>query len=272
MFPNTDTDAKVTYFRTSLDVLDLYSLDDFINHGATEGVNSPALVLAKYLHEVNPKFRWYNKHQSIVDMARNSVLSGDPTYTEDDSKLASTLLLDALVADNGKDAPAVIANLRCNVARGSAWGSGVRVQVQPGGGDRSCVVFGTTFEVMERSSAGLTESDYEAMVDHDDDGVAHWVAGWDTPVDYLCLYVNQLYRSDFKSPAVCPRDVAAPVLDGFQQAEWAAGTWREYTRPQPGASAYGDLGLSGDPDTSPAIVSSFMQGRGFAPLLRLGVI
>ena len=272
MFPNTDTDAKVTFFRTSLDELDMYSLDDFINRGTTEGVNSPALVLAKYLHEVNPKFRWYNKHQSIVDMARNSVLSGDPTYTEDDSKLASTLLLDAIVVDNGKDATAVISNLRCSAARGSAWGSGVRIQVQPGGGDRSCVVFGTTFEVMERSSAGLTGSDYDAMKTRNDDGVAHWVAGWDEPVDYLSLNVAQIFGLDFSSPAVYPRDVASPVLDGFQQSEWASGTWREYTRPQPGSSAYGDLGLSGDPDTSPAIVSSFMQGRGFAPLLRMRLI
>lgn len=272
MFPNTDTDTKVTYFRTSLDELDMYSLDDFINHGHTEGVNSPAIVLTKYLHEVNSKFRWYNKHQSIVDMARNSVLSGDPTYTEDDSKLASTLLLDAIVVDNGKDEPAVIANMRCSAARGSAWGSGVRIQVQPGGGDRSCVVFGTTFEVMERSSAGLTESDHDAMETRDDDEVAHWVAGWDEPVDYLSLWVIQTYGSFSNSPAVYPRDIAAPVLDGFQQAAWGDPTWRAWERPHPGSSAYSDLGLSGDPDTSPAIVSSFMQGRGFAPLLRRGLL
>ena len=276
MFPNTDTDTKVTFFRTTLDELDLYSLDDLINHGHTDGVLSPATTLAEYLRDVNPKFRWYNKHESIVDMARRSVLPGHDEYAKDDSKLASTLLFDALVVDNGKDEPAVIANLWCNAARGSARSTpGEQMQVQPAEINPSCVVFGTTFEVMDRSSAGLTESDYESMHKRFDEGVAHWVAGWDEPVDYMFLNVKELYNPDFYSPAVYPRNVDAPVLDGFQQIEWGTeiwNTWNTAKRARPGLSVYHDLGVSGDPANSSALVSSFMQGRGFAPLLEVEVV
>lgn len=49
MIEGTAYDTTVSYFRTTLDPLDLYRIDNIINHGADDDVSTPAAALATHL-------------------------------------------------------------------------------------------------------------------------------------------------------------------------------------------------------------------------------
>lgn len=48
----------VTYFRTSLDPLDVYRIDDIISGGGEDDTTTPAAALATHLRAVNPALHW----------------------------------------------------------------------------------------------------------------------------------------------------------------------------------------------------------------------
>lgn len=58
--------TTVTYFRTSLDPLDVYRVGDIIS-GGEDDTTTPAAALATHLREVNPKLHW-DTEREIADV------------------------------------------------------------------------------------------------------------------------------------------------------------------------------------------------------------
>ena len=65
--------STVTYFRTTLDPLDMYRLERIIDHGEDMDVTTPAAALAVYLRGIDPSLRWHRTSMRVDSRATGAV-------------------------------------------------------------------------------------------------------------------------------------------------------------------------------------------------------
>lgn len=86
----TTPDTRVTYYRTSLDPLDIYYLDEIITHQDSDNDFTPAAALATHLRSLNPDLRWNTK-----DLA-GSVTAALPSANSGFDDISGNVILDAV--------------------------------------------------------------------------------------------------------------------------------------------------------------------------------
>lgn len=86
----TTPDTCVTYFRTSLDPLDIYYLEEIITYQGSDNDFTPAAALATHLRSLNPDLRWNTK-----DLA-SSVAAALPPANSGFDDISGNVILDAV--------------------------------------------------------------------------------------------------------------------------------------------------------------------------------
>ncbi len=91
--------STVTYFRTTLDPLDMYRIERIIDHGEDMGTATPAAALAVYLRGIDPSLRWHRTGLDLDTSATGAVKGmGDIV---DDYDAADLMYCDAAVFTHG---------------------------------------------------------------------------------------------------------------------------------------------------------------------------
>lgn len=271
MIEGTAHDTTVSYFRTTLDPLDLYRIDNIINHGADDDVSTPAAALATHLRGVNPALYWHTRagrtvaEQATCEAAYNLGLAGGL----DEEAAGSFFFFDAVVADSSTTTPVIIANLRYDhQLQGEPFSR--FLQVQPEGDDPMCAVYATTLAVDPVSNDDVYLFG-DAVTTFVDDTTAHTLATWDEPVEYAHLRTYFNVMTDPRR-SIRARNTAVDVPAGFRRVSWEDTSWKSRHRRSLGYSVLDCVAFDDDDnDTCPAICSSILQGQGFAPLVEVAV-
>lgn len=234
--------TTVTYYRTILDSLDLYRVDDIINGGGPGCTETPAAALATHLREVNPAIRW---NGNVLDLHE---LKSSPGVVMDAAKFVS------------RDGQA-----------------NVFAQIQPWWPNhtsttRSMVfmnpVTTRTTVVFVASSTGSQPQQvdsYGTVVLKEHTTTRRETTAYELATRDLPLTQPSLLRFMRTDGYYTPIDVPADPVSGFEQVEWNSQPWHDTTLPVPGTHAVDDFANP----TYPAFMSAVWQGEGYARLVSL---
>ena len=98
--------STVTYFRTTLDPLDMYRLERIIDHGEDMDVTTPAAALAVYLRGIDPSLRWHRTSMRVDSRATGAVKGMGDIVDDDD--VADLMYFDAAVFTHGTNRAVVM--------------------------------------------------------------------------------------------------------------------------------------------------------------------
>lgn len=233
-----DTYTQVTYFRTALDPLDVYRLDDIINHGGADDTSTPAAALATYLRGLNPKLRWH-----VPGDLEEVISQHYPTDSDGVVILAGKAHLDAATFSHAGHCTifvALRAVLGSALSARSMWFPG-SCEAAPG--------------LPRATTTGIAYSGSSCLYVPEDKDPAEYIAGVRDPVPWLT-------KIDFFSSHI-PSQIleAAPfVPEGFSPVPWISPEWLIPRLRAPGVSALDD---SAPPEVAAktALVASIYQGR-----------
>ena len=253
----TDNAATVTYFRTTLDPLDLYRIDRIINHGEDFSPDTPAAALATYLVELNPKIRWLTYDDvSLEEHVTRHVRSTAGISRSYGKHVSADLRWDAVVFSSGTH-HTIVMELRGfplftppEDDRKIDVSGGLGVYHQSGiavGADLTLV----PWYLSTRTEYQGSDIDYAASLAS--------TGTQDSPVSHIrvvCRSPRLLQHAGDMAPAA--HDVAAPDVAGFVPISWDSTAWKKHHMPLPDNMMAGPQ-VTDDPDKFPAIVSRIEQ-------------
>lgn len=269
----------VTYFRTSLDPLDVYRIDDIISGGGEDDTTTPAAALATHLRAVNPALHWDTERELADVLAAR--------YSTDSTgmvNLAGRAHFDAAVFEHD-DKTVILAALR-HIYGFSATARTMWFSATSGPHDLPRATT-TGLEPVPAKPAYLGSSSRMTWCDTT---TAQDIATRSEPIptsvkiDFLSRHRA---RSDESGKAIPKRAAGAtpPEVAGFVPVPWAGREWARPVLPAPGVDLVGELSgeVAGAPslkpgapqpdygteNSSPAIVSCVYQGKDYAPLVQL---
>ena len=260
--------STVTYFRTTLDPLDMYRIERIIDHGEDMDVSTPAAALAVYLRGIDPLLRW---HRTVPDVGA-AARGGVPGMSEfvDEEDLSYLHYLDAAVFTHGTNHTIVMGlkPIYFPAAHGpvdrTLWINRPTI-------DRyDCLVWATSLPVAGGEDYLVEFNNRPAPSLKSND--AAWLADFTEPISYLGAYCYSFQHmmgvSDDIRPAM---NVPAPEVAGFTQVPWDHPTWIYGKRPQPGHDMFADSSHVTKEDELTSIVSCVRQGDGIDPLVTIEV-
>ena len=256
----------VTYFRTTLGPHDLNLIEDIINNDGENSTTTPAAALATHLRDLNPNLQWHTiyKKPSVETQATWAIARKHGLDFDDISATAHTYFyLDAIVFNNGETEPTIIASLRHDMEHNpEAFFRTVEVQAPKD--SLTCAAYATTLPVYERPERCAAEPYRKLPESQLDTDTAERLANMDKNV---VTYVNILAHSGEhvvdSSTIVDNENSYDTEVEGFQLVPWTSLAWDITERPGPEDT----IDANG-----PAIVSSIIQGPGFAPLIEATVL
>ena len=234
--------AHVTFYRTRLDPLDLYRLDDIFNHDGSPCYDTPASALATNLREISPEIRWGG---DILDYCAELGLESD------------SMIIHGAKFQTRHGSCAVFANLvsvhnAALLARGFHFTQGLVLRTPAA--LQACSM-GSVSQQLD--SYGLVVR-RETTIKRSPD-LAYELATRTKP-----LVTRTTISIDTSVNGQCAPDVDTDKVEGFTQIPWRSTLWEEHIPPAPGADATYDYARIAE-DRPAAIVSSIVQGDGYAP-------
>lgn len=268
----------VTYFRTSLDPLDVYRVGDIIS-GGEDDMTTPAAALATHLRGVNPKLHW-DTERELADVLTPRYSTGSTGLVN----LAGRAHFDAVIFEHEGDTT-VLAALRhiygFSAAARTMWFSST---AGPYDLPRATT---TGLEPVPAKPAYLGSSSRMTWCDTT---TAQDIATRSEPIptsvkiDFLSRHRTPSGVPDKEMPRRAT-DATPPEVAGFVPVPWAGREWARPVLPAPGVDLVGELSgeVAGAPslkpgapqpdygteNSSPAIVSCVYQGKDYAPLVQL---
>lgn len=232
----------VTFYRTRLDPLDLYRLDDIFNHDGEPCYDTPAAALVTHLREIRPEIRWGG---DILDYCAELGLD------------SASMSIQGAKFQTSNGSGAVLANLvsvhnSALLARGFHFTQGLVLRTTAA--LQACSM-GSVSQQLD--SYGLVVR-RETTIKRSPD-LAYELATRTKP-----LVTMTTISIDTSVNGQCAPDVATDSVEGFTQIPWRSPLWDEPLPPAPGADATYDYARSTE-DRPAAIVSSIVQGDGYAP-------
>ncbi len=258
--------STVTYFRTTLDPLDIYRLERIIDHGEDLDVTTPAAALAVYLRGIDPSLRWHRTGLDLDTSATGAVKGmGDIV---DDYDAADLMYCDAAVFTHGTNR-AVVVGLKPLYFPASHGPIDRTLRLMQPPGRYGCLSWATSLPVAYTVDYRAASKDPSAQFSKSTD--AAWLTDFSEPIRYLDVqcYSAQLSRgSDGTRQAT---DAPAPEVAGFTQVPWDHTTWLYGKRPQPGMDMFADSSHATSEDELTSIVSCVRQGGDIDSLVTIEV-
>lgn len=277
-----NNDPYVTYFRTTLDPLDLYRLEQIISDREAVDISTPASALAAYLVGLNPDLRWCIRDESISDLVEREVVEETRYIHSPDKDVSASLRFDAVVFSCGTNHTIVMglralplffsrtANVndkddrKIKISLGSLSSHGVIVggtslPVEPWHRDSESLVI----HASSLLSSVVSNAEYMARLSS--------VIGENIAAKYvsvICHSPRLIHRSDIVAAA---DNATAPEVDGFVPVDWDDPTWNLKRRPAVGDTMFSALHHGAVPDECPAIVSRIHQGADNYPFTSIEV-
>lgn len=270
--------TTVTYFRTSLDPLDVYRVGDII-FGGEDDTTTPAAALATHLRGVNPKLHW-DTDKELADVLAPRYSTGSTGLVN----LAGRAHFDAVIFECEGETT-VLAALR-HIYAFSATARTMWFSATTGPYDLPRATT-TGLEPVPAKPAYLGSSSRMTWCDTT---TAQDIATRSEPIP-TSVKIDFLSRhrahSDESGKAIPKRAAGAtpPEVAGFVHVPWAGREWARPVLPAPGVDLVGELSgeVAGAPslkpgapqpdygteNSSPAIVSCVYQGKDYAPLVQL---
>ncbi len=267
----------VTYFRTSLDPLDVYRVDDIIS-GGEDDTTTPAAALATHLCGVNPKLHW-DTDKELADVLAPRYSTGSTGLVN----LAGRAHFDAVVFEHEGDTT-VLAALR-HIYDFSATARTMWFSATTGPHDLPRATT-TGLEPVPAKPAYLGSS---SRVVRQSPTTAQEIAMRTEPIPTAVKidFLTGNRSLDEFGQTVIERavDSAPPEVAGFVHIPWLGREWAQPKLPAPGADLVGEITgeVAGSPSlkpgapmpdygsasTAPAIMSCIQQGEGHTPLVRI---
>lgn len=266
MYPTTDH-STVTYFRTTLDPLDVYRLERIIDHGEDMGVSTPAAALAVYLRGIDPSLRWQRAGLDLDTTACQVVGGVDGLLADED--VSGLMYLDAVAFTHGTN-HTIVMGLKPFYFPASHGPLDRTVRITRPSGRYDCISWATTLPVAD--NVGYRFAFKDRPVPSIESKDAAWLADFSEPVSYLraqCFSFQHTMgiRDDRKSAT----DAPAPEVAGFTQVPWDHPTWLYGNRPQPGMDVFADSNQATNEDELTSIVSCIRQGGDIDSLVTIEV-
>lgn len=269
--------TTVTYFRTSLDPLDVYRVGDIIS-GGEDDTTTPAAALATHLREVNPKLHW-DTDKELADVLTPRYCTGSTGLVN----LAGRAHFDAVVFEHEGDTT-VLAALRhiydfSATARTLWFSATTGPHDLPRATTTGLVDTATKPAYLGASSRKVRQSPTTAQE------IAAQKYPFPTSVKIDFLTGNRSLDEFGQTVIERAVDSAPPEVAGFVHIPWIGREWAQPKLPAPGADLVGEITgeVAGSPSlkpgapmpdygsasTAPAIVSCIQQGEGHPPLIRI---
>ena len=269
--------TTVTYFRTSLDPLDVYRVGDIIS-GGEDDTTTPAAALATHLRGVNPKLHW-DTDKELADVLAPRYSTGSTGLIN----LAGRAHFDAVIFECEGETT-VLAALR-HIYAFSATARTMWFSATTGPYDLPRATT-TGLEPVPAKPAYLGSS---SRVVQQSPTTAQEIATRTDPIPTAVKidFLTGNRSLDEFGQTVIERavDSAPPEVAGFVHIPWVGREWAQPKLPAPGADLMGELSgeVAGAPSLKPgapmpdygsastasAIVSCIQQGEGHAPLIRI---
>ena len=242
-----DTYTQVTYFRTALDPLDVYRLDDIINHGSADDTSTPAAALATHLRGLNPRLRWH-----VPGDLEEVISQHYPPDSDGVVSLAGKAHLDAAVFSHDGHCAifvALRAVLGSALSARSMWFPG-SCEAAPG--------------LPRATTTGIAYSGSSCLDIPEGIGTAEYLAGVRDPIPWLTKIDFLTYLD---TPDLVPGCTPA-VPAGFRPVSWTDDAWFAPRLRAPGVDVIADS-VGPYHEEMTAVVSAIYQGPGLPRLVRL---
>lgn len=274
-------DPYVTYFRTTLDPLDLYRVEQIVNHGEIIDTPTPASALAAYLVGLNPDLQWCIEDESLSDLVERELVEKTSFMHSPDRDVSASLRYDAAVFSCGTNHTTVMglralplffsrtANFndkddrKIKISLGSLSSHGVIVAgtslpIEPWHRDCESLVNHAT----SLQNSAVSNAEYLARLSS--------VGGQNIAAKYVSVICHspRLLRGN---TAVAADNATAPEVEGFVPVDWDDPTWNLKRRPAVGSTMFSSLHRGAVPDECPAIVSCIHQGSDNYPFTSVEV-
>lgn len=259
--------STVTYFRTTLDPLDIYRLERIIDHGEDMDVTTPAAALAVYLRGIDPSLRWHRTSMRVDSRATGAVKGMGEIVDDDD--VADLMYFDAAVFTHGTNR-AVVMGLKPLYFPASQGPIDRTLRIIQPPGRYGCLSWATSLPVAYTVDYHAASKDPSAQFSKSTD--AAWLTDFSDPIRYLDVqfYSSLLSRgSDGTRQAT---DAPAPEVAGFTQVPWDHPTWLYGKRPQPGMDMFTDSSHATNEDELTSIVSCIRQGGDIDSIVTIEVL
>ena len=238
--------TQVTYFRTALDPLDVYRLDDIINRGGEDDTTTPAAALATHLRGLNPRLRWHVPGDLEEVVAQHYLAESTGVVS-----LAGKAHMDAAVFSHDGHCTIFVALRAVLNSRSS------RSMWFPGKCDAVAgLPRATTTGVLYSGSSSL---DIPEGID-----TAEYLAGVRDPVPWITK-IDLLTYLD--TPDLVPGCTPA-VPAGFRPVSWTDDAWFAPRLRAPGVDVLADS-VGPYHEEMTAVVSAIYQGPGLPRLVRV---
>lgn len=258
--------STITYFRTTLDPLDVYRIERIIDHGEDMDTPTPAAALAVYLRGIDPSLRWHRTGLDLDTSATGAVKGMGEIV--DDYDAADLMYFDAAVFTHGTNR-AVVMGLKPLYFPASHGPIDRTLRIIQPPGRYGCLSWATSLPVAYTLGDLAEFKDHPLQFSKSTD--AAWLTDFSDSISYLDVqcYSAQLSRG---SDGTCQATNApAPEVAGFTQVPWDHGTWLCGKRPKPGMDVFTDSSRATDEDELTSIVSCVRQGDGIDPLVTIEV-
>ena len=272
-------DPYVTYFRTTLDPLDLYRVEQIVNHGDVVDTSTPASALAAYLVGLNPNLRWCIRDESLSDLVERELAEKTSFMHSPDKDVSASLRYDAAVFSCGTN-HTIVMGLRALplFSRGGGADTGDRkIKISLGSlSSHGVIVGGTSLPIAPWHRIFEPLTDHASSPRRDTVSNAEYLArlscvsGKNLAVAHVSVscYSPRLLRGD---TAVAADNATAPEVEGFVPVDWDEPTWNLKRRPAVGSNMFSSLHRGAVPDECPAIVSRIHQGADNHPFTSIEV-
>ncbi len=258
--------STITYFRTTLDPLDVYRLERIIDHGEDMDVTTPAAALAVYLRGIDPTLRWHQTSFDVDDMTR-SVVRGMGDLADEDA--SDVLYLDAAVFTHGTN-HTIVMGLKPTYFPASNGPNDRTLRItHPSYGRHDCISWATTLPMAD--TVGYRFEFKDRPVPSSKSRDAAWLADFSGQVSYLNVQCYSEQLSIGGDERYMATDAPAPEVAGFTQVPWDHPTWMFGNRPKPGMDVFADSSHATNEDELTSIVSCIRQGGDTQSLVTIEV-
>ena len=237
----------VTFYRARLDPLDLYRLDDILNHDGSPCYDTPAAALATHLREISPEIRWGGDIPSYcaeLGLESNSMVILGAKFQ---ARYGPCTVFSNFASVHGS---ALYAR-RINFSQGLVLHTPAVLQ--------ACSMGSTS---QQPDSTGDV-SRWEPMSKRSPD-TAYELA---TRAEPLVTPTSISIAASFNSQ--CSPDVSTDAVEGFVQIPWRLPLWHDPVPPAPGEDAAYDYARNTEEGNPAAIMASIVQGDGYPPQVNL---
>lgn len=242
----TDPETRVTCFRSTLDPLDIYRLDDIIACGGSADTTTPAAALVTYLRSLNPEL-WWNTDDLIGALAEEL-----PTTEMVD--VSGQLMLDAASFETEDSSNCFMALRRiysfAAISR-NIWFTSVTAR--------------KSGSLPRATTTGIVAYDDPRGVPLSEISTASGIARLRGPVtvDLTMMFPIEPHEGEHQVTETKPY-----VPAGFTAVGWSDKLWRDPKLRTPGYDFTADVSR-GNPS---AIVSSVVQGNGYTQAVRTAIL